>query len=117
MDATSTSLAMLPTMLLGKVVSWLPSMPPSLFDVAHLDGTSRLFRVSAPRSAVEEGLRLRAEAAGRSVETALPACEMSWAQWLLCEVHRCYCTCEATCAGTGAGEAAPTARKLEPRRA
>ena len=71
----------MPTVLLGEVVRWLPSP----LDVARLDCTSRLFHLGAPRSAVEEGLRLRAEAAGRVVEAALPAGETSWTQWLLWE--------------------------------
>ena len=58
---------------------WLPSP----LDVARLDCTSRLFHLGTPRSATEEGLRLRAEAAGQATVAVLPAGEMSWAQWLL----------------------------------
>ena len=83
-DAPPPTLATLPTVLLGEVVRWLPAP----LDVAHLDCTSRLFHLGAPRSAVEEGLRLRAEAAGRAVATALPAGETSWSQSLLWEERR-----------------------------
>ena len=84
MDAPLTSFATLLSVLLVEVVRWLPSP----FDVARLDCTSRLFHLGAPRSVVEEGLRLRAEAAGRTVEAALPAGEKSWAQWLMWEERR-----------------------------
>ena len=67
--APSSTLASLHEVLLPEVVRWLP-LP---LDVARLDCTSRLFHIGAPRSAVEEGLRLRAEAAGWAVEAALPA--------------------------------------------
>ena len=60
--------ASLLTVLLAEVVRWLPSP----LDVARLDCTSRLFHLGAPRSPVEEGLRLRAEAAERAVVVALP---------------------------------------------
>ena len=72
----ASALASLPAVLLAEVVRWL---------VAHINCTCRLFHLGAPRSAVEEGLRLRAEAAGRAVEAALPAGETSWVQWLLWE--------------------------------
>ena len=73
MEAPSISFASLPVELLPVAVRWLPSP----LDVAHLDCTSRLFHLGEPRSVVEEGLRLRAEAAGRAVEAALPAGETS----------------------------------------
>jgi alpha-tubulin suppressor-like RCC1 family protein len=69
----------LPAELFAEVVRWLPSP----LDVASLDCTSRLFHFGAPRSAIEEGLRLRAADAGRVAEAALPAGEFSWTQWLL----------------------------------
>jgi alpha-tubulin suppressor-like RCC1 family protein len=84
MEAPASSLATLPTVLLGEVVRLLLSP----FDVARLDCTARLFHLGEPRSAVEEGLRLRAEAAGRAVEAALPADEPSWTQWLLWQERR-----------------------------
>ena len=59
--------------LLAEVVRWLPSP----VDIASLDCTSRLFHLGAPRSPVEEGLRLQAAAVGRAVEAALPAGETS----------------------------------------
>jgi hypothetical protein len=74
MAEASTSLASLPAVLLPEVVRWLPSP----LDIASLDCTSCLFHLGAPRSAVEEGLRLRAEAEGREVGAALPAGEVSW---------------------------------------
>ena len=78
-EAPASNLASLPAVLHAEVVRWLPSP----LDVASFDCTSRLFHVGTPRSAVEEGLRLRAEDAGRAVEAALPAGETSWTQWLL----------------------------------
>ena len=65
--------------LLAEVVRWLPSP----LDIASLDCTCRLFHFGAPRSAVEEGLRLRAADTGRAALAALPAGELSWTQWLL----------------------------------
>ena len=79
-----TEFASLVTVLLAEVVRWLPSP----LDVARLDCTSRLFHLGDLRSAIEEGLRLRAEDAGRTVEAALPAGETSWTQWLLWEERR-----------------------------
>ena len=84
MDALASTLASLPAVLLAEVVRWLPSP----LDVARLDCTSRLFHLGAPRSAVEEGLRMRAEAAGRVVEAALPVGDMSWTQCLIWEERR-----------------------------
>ena len=75
----SSSLASVPAELLPEVVRWLPSP----LDIGRLDCTSRLFHLGAPRSPVEEGLRLRAEDAGRAVEAALPDGETSWSQWLM----------------------------------
>ena len=83
--------------LLAEVVRWLPSP----VDIASLDCTSRLFHLGAPRSPVEEGLRLRAEAAERAVVAALPAGETSWTQWLLWEERRLLLACSpvvASCA-------------------
>jgi hypothetical protein len=74
----------LAAVLLAEVVRWLPSP----LDIARLDCTSRLFHLGAPRSAIEEGLRLRAEAAGRTIGASMPAGETSWAQWLLWEERR-----------------------------
>ena len=92
----SCSLALIPE-LLAEVVRWLPSP----LDIASLDCTSRLFHLGAPRSPVEEGLRLRAAAVGRAVEAALPAGETSWTQWLLWEERRLLLACTpvvASCA-------------------
>ena len=89
LNAPAITLDSLPAVLLPEVVRWLPSP----LDVARLDCTSRLFHVGAPRSAVEEGLRLRAEVAGRAVEAALPAGETSWAQCLLWEERRLLLLC------------------------
>ena len=75
----SISLPSVPAVLFAEVVRWLPSP----LDVASLDCTSRLFHFGAPRSAIEEGLRLRAADVGRAAEAALPAGELSWTQWLL----------------------------------
>ena len=77
-DAPS-SIATLPAVLLPEVVRWLPSP----LDVGCLDCTSHLFHLGTPRSAIEEGLRLRAEEAGRAIVAVLPAVETSWTQWLL----------------------------------
>jgi hypothetical protein len=86
----SSELASVPAVLLPEVVRWLPSP----LDIASLDCTSRLFHVGAPRSAIEEGLRMRAEAAGHAVEAALPAGETSWSQWLLWEERRLLLACQ-----------------------
>ena len=84
MAEPSNSLATIPAALLPEVVRWLPSP----LDIGRLDCTSLLFHLGAPRSAVEEGLRLRAEAVGRAVESALPAGDTSWTQLLLWEERR-----------------------------
>ena len=55
-----SSLVILPAVLLPEVVRWLPSP----LDLARLDCTSRLFHLGTPRSAIEEGLRLRRGAGG-----------------------------------------------------
>ena len=102
MDSPSSTLASQLPVLLAEVVRWLPSP----FDVASLDCTSRLFHLGAPRSAVEEGLRLRAEEAGRAVEAALPAGETSWAQWLLWEERRLMAACAPPVASCGAAHSA-----------
>jgi alpha-tubulin suppressor-like RCC1 family protein len=70
----------LPAELIAEVVRWLDSP----LDIGRLDQTSqRLFHVGYPHSAIEEGLRLRAGAAGRTIEAKLPTSETSWSQWLL----------------------------------
>ena len=70
MDAPASSLATLSAVQHVEQARWLPSP----LDVARLDCTSHLFHLGAPSSAVEEGLRLRAQAAGRAVEaTAVEA--------------------------------------------
>jgi alpha-tubulin suppressor-like RCC1 family protein len=97
MDAPQSLLITLPTVLLGEVVRWL-----SPFDTARLDCTSRLFHLGAPRSAIEEGLRLRADAAGCAVEAALPPGETSWVQWLLWEERRLL-ACAPPVVGCGFG--------------
>ena len=82
--------------LLAEVVRWLPSP----VDIASLDCTSRLFHLGAPRSPVEEGLRLRAAAVGRAVEAALPAGETSWTQWLLWGERRLQLACSPVVASS-----------------
>lgn len=79
MDDTCCHLTSLPYELIVYVVLWLPA----LGDVVSLDCTARLFHFGKPRSAVEDGLRLRAYVAGQTVATVLPAGETSWSQWLL----------------------------------
>ena len=83
-DAPSRGLASVPAVLLPEVVRWQSSP----LDIGRLDCTARLFHLGAPRSAVEEGLRLRAEDAGRAVEETLPDGETSWSQCLLWEERR-----------------------------
>ena len=78
------TLASLDADVLAHIVRWADS--PS--SISRLDRTARLFHLGAPRSPVEEGLRLRAEAAGREVGEALPEGETSWVQRLLCEERR-----------------------------
>ena len=95
------SFATLHTVLHVEVVRWLSSP----LDVARLDCTSRLFHFGAPRSAVEEGLRLRAEATGRAVDAALPAGETSWTQWLMWEERRLL-ACAPPVAGSGINHSA-----------
>ena len=78
------TLASLDADVLAHIVRWADS-PCS---ISCLDRTARLFHLGAHRSPVEEGLRLRAEAAGREVGEALPEGETSWVQRLLCEERR-----------------------------
>lgn len=73
------TLASLDADILANVVRWLDS-PQS---ISRLDRVARLFHLGTPCSPVEEGLRLRAEAAGRSVVAALPAQEAPRSQWLM----------------------------------
>ena len=85
-----------PVEVLAVVVRWLTSP----HAIASLDCTSRLFHLGAPRSVVEKGLRLRAEAEGREIEAAMPAGETSRTQWLLWEERRLL-ACEPPLASCG----------------
>ena len=89
-------LASLDADVLAHIVRWADS--PS--SISRLDRTARLFHLGAPRSPVEEGLRLRAEAAGREVGEALPEGEASRVQLLLWEERRAM-TCTRAVADSG----------------
>ena len=101
------TLASLDADVLAHIVRWADS--PS--SISRLDRTARLFYLGAPRSPVEEGLRLRAEAAGRVVGDTLPEGEASRVQLLLWEERRAMaCTlCVAR------GSRASSLARLRPR--
>ena len=81
------SLCSLPSELLARIISLLPSTE----DIGRLDCVSREFRPKPPCSVVEEGLRLRVAQGGYTVAKALPAGQWTWVQALCWDERRRRC--------------------------
>ena len=85
-DEEASSLASLPTEVLVRIISLVPSVE----DIGRLDCASQTFHAgssSAPPP-VEQALRERAAAAGHGLPAALPEGEASWTQMLCWDERR-----------------------------